>query len=759
MTKFDSNKTSNASNFVSLASNPLIFCFSLSTFLSALLLFLVQPMFTKMALPYLGGASGVWNTAMVFFQAMLLAGYLYAHLLSHYLALKFQIWVHVAVLAASLIFLPISIPEAWTAPEAANTPVLWIIGLFAVALGVPFFALSANAPLLQRWFSYSNHPSAQDPYFLYAASNLGSLFSLLSFPILVEPNIGIAAQTKYWAFGFGGLLVIILLSGILVNKFKSAPVSGHRNLQNEQTSEIPNLKKRGLWILCAAIPSGLMLGVTTHITSNVASVPLLWVLPLAIYLLTFVIVFAARPVVKWTGISRLYVPIALALLLSIKFPVIGWLPGLILHLTGFFILALICHARLAETRPSVDYLTQFYLLMSLGGVLGGASVALFAPVIFNDVFEYPLLIVTAAFLVAGTGHTKYKLKEVVIKYGLSLIAVTAALFIISKLSPPLSIGLILGLLVAIFGSVYLSRKTPVSLFLALGLFWIVLLNAFSVTGDNDKHLVFKERSFFGIVKVIRQESDYGPAHMFIHGNTVHNFQLRDQSLLNLPMAYYAPQGSFGQAVNAVRSISDNMTVAGIGLGAGALACHAKPGEDWWFYEIDPLVVEMAKTPELFSFMEICGPEMPVIIGDARLTLEQADEGTFDLIIVDAFSSDSIPTHLVTREAMALYQSRLKPNGFVFFHTSNRYLNVSAVVGNLANSFNLSAKKISYEATADTPYQDVILPSIGIIVGPKDRLDRLAESHSDWVTVEHNPVVGVWTDDYSHIVGAIRANKD
>ena len=740
--------------WLSVSNSALLAVFCISTLVSALLLFLIQPMFTKMALPLLGGAPSVWNTAMVFFQFVLLAGYLYAHLLSKSLSFRLQVLVHGIVLFSAALFLPIAIPESWNTPEAAGTPMLWIIGLFGVALGAPFFALSANAPLLQRWFSFTNHPAAKDPYFLYAASNLGSLFALLGYPVIFEPAFKLSEQAWYWSVGFLSLVFLIVASGfagnsrILQSREQQDPV--------EAASQAIGWKLRLHWIACAMLPSALMLGVTTHITLNVASAPFLWVLPLAIYLLTFIFAFSPKPVFGSSLLDGLFPLVALAILLSISFHALPFSADLLLHLTGYFAIAMMCHSKLASARPSPDRLTEFYIMMSLGGVLGGAIVALAAPMVFDGAYEYPLLVIAAALFI-GTGRIRmqYPFRELLI---LSAVIATALLVVFASadlrddLRFILALAVISGLLC--FGVLY--RQLPVRLFSILVGIWIIFFNFENMFSDENR-LVMKERSFFGTATVRATQTDHGPAHFFIHGNTLHNIQLRNDDLQTYPLAYYAPQGAFGQTIQAMRKTRQNMQVAAIGLGAGALACHAKPGDDWRFFEIDPLVAKMAMDPSKFSFLERCGPDMPIKIGDARLTLTKVPPGSQDLVIVDAFSSDSVPVHLITKEALALYLSRVKDDGLVFFHTSNRYLNVSAVVTNLAKSAGLKSRKIVFKPDPSDRFFELIKPSTAVVVGTDSALKKVLTEQPDWQEMPFDPLVGVWTDDFSHIIGAMRAH--
>ncbi len=726
--------------------------------ISALLLFFVQPMFTKMVLPLLGGSSGVWNTAMVFFQTVLLGGYLYAHLLTKFFKFRTQIIIHGLVLLVSIVFLPIAVPQAWAQP-AAGTPVFWLIGLFTVVLGMPFFALSANAPLMQKWFSYTSHEKAHDPYFLYAASNVGSLFSLLSYPILVEPFFKVSQQSFAWAFGFVVLMIGLMACGLLAYNLRSkdgaetadVDVTSH---QNEEAKV--KWSDRIFWTLCSIVPSGLMLAVTTHITSNIASAPLLWVLPLALYLMTFIFAFAPKPYIKTKVLSLIFLPVAIVMILSAKLHLANYIgagPEVILHLIGFFIITQFCHNRLAEQRPNATYLTEFYFFMSLGGVLGGATIALVAPLLFVNSYEYSLMIIASAFVVSITNF-KFNITA---KSAILIAALMVGGMFLFGLFPAVegavfskvlfAYSVVLLVLYILFKPVYLKSAVYLMSVWALS-------NGFAVANTSN---IFAERSFFGISRVTTEQTDQGLVHVFIHGNTVHNRQLRGDANENYPLSYYAPEGSFGQAIDAVRADKGALKVAAIGLGAGALACHIQQNEDWVFYEIDPLVEKMARDPSLFSFIDKCAPTVPIKIGDARLTLADEAKGSHDLIIVDAFSSDAIPAHLMTKEALALYQSLLKEDGFVFFHTSNRNLDVSSVAINVAEASGFGSRAIRFVSKDTMKHHQLVNDSAAVMVGKETSLDRIFKGNSDWKKQKANQIVGVWTDDFTHILGAYLAN--
>ncbi|MEM8651860.1 MAG: fused MFS/spermidine synthase [Pseudomonadota bacterium] len=733
----------------------LVFAFTTSMLISALLLFFVQPMFAKMVLPMLGGSPGVWNTAMVFFQAVLLGGYLYAHILTKLFNFRTQIIIHGLVMTASLIFLPIAIPAGWEVP-VDGTPVFWLIALFAAALGLPFFALSANAPLMQKWFSYTDHKKASDPYFLYAASNVGSLFSLLSYPVLVEPFLSATNQSSAWAVGFIVLMVCLLSSAVFAYYCRN-PEAPEENIETvSELKTVLTVKDRVYWIFCAAIPSAFMLAVTSHMTSNIASTPFLWVLPLAIYLLTFIFAFSSKPVVPTSWLKLLLLPLAVTMLATSRLNFgLDAATDIVITLLGFFVMTQLCHNLLAENRPSTSRLTEFYFFMSLGGVIGGASVALLAPVLFTYTHEFALIIIASSFLMATSNKREGDFwKHTMIT--LAVLAITTVVisdqFTLGSLLPKAQI--LLGILVALLIYSLLSnvgslRSTHITMAT-----WILIASIFAIT----KSYIFTDRSFFGISRVSAKQTEHGVLHGYYNGNTIHNLQLYTSEGKKYPLSYYLPEGTFGQALDALRAQKSQINVAAIGLGAGALSCHIREGENWKFFEIDPVVRDLARNPSLFTYVNECAPNVPIVMGDARLTLRDEPAAQYDIIMIDAFSSNAIPAHLVTKEAIELYQSRLKENGFIFFHTSNRSLDVTSVVINTAEANGLSTRATYFEADPTIRFHEFATPSKAVMVGSEEALETIFRKNKAWKKVKVSPLVGEWTDDFSHVLGAYLAQS-
>ncbi len=725
--------------------------FTVSIFLSATLLFSVQPMFAKLVLPLLGGSSSVWNTAMVFFQGTLLGGYIYAHLISKYLDLRLQTLVHTIVLCVGVFFLPLAIASGWRPPETGAQS-LWLIALFAVSIGAPFFAISANAPLLQKWFSYTRNKDAQDPYFLYAASNAGSLLSLCLYPILFEPMLRLREQLSLWSNGYIILIVVISLAGILAWYNRGEIVLEDKTKSNNLSTK-PSNKQRLFWIFLAFLPSSLMLGVTTHLANNIASAPFLWVIPLALYLFTFVIVFAKRRIVTTQQLAKLFPAVILVAIASGYVLKMYIITSVILSLVSYFIIALLCHSRLVDERPDTAYLTEFYIWMSFGGVLGGAFNALIAPQIFSNVYEYLIVLLLVPLAVPRETADFEKILKQIPKFVLFMGAALVVYFILRALSVDFKIRAILSGSIAVTG-LSLARQQKKTLPLDIA----ILVACIFMLPNYLEKVVFKDRSFFGVILVKEvDDPQHGVVHKFQHGDTIHNYQFRDEKLRKVPLAYYAPENTFDKALKAARKDKGDISVAMIGLGAGAMACYEAPNDKWVYFEIDPAVVEMALNPDLFSFMSECSIQSDIRIGDARLKLQDLPEKSQDFIVIDAFSSDAIPTHLLTQEALSLYQSRLKPDGLLYFHTSNRVMDVSSVVIRLAESMGLSSRFIQKSNFDDMKYGEYYTESTGVLVSKESILSHVTQDDPDWVILIPSPSVSVWSDDYSSIIGSLKSH--
>ena len=690
--------------------------FSLTILVGAALLFLIQLVFARMVLPLLGGAPAVWNTAMVFYQAVLLGGYGYAHWLTSRAGRKWQLGIHALVLVAGLACLPFGI-SVNDGPSGEESPIPWLIGLLAMSVGLPFFAVSATSPLLQHWFSKTGHPDARDPYFLYAASNAGSLAGLLGYPMLIEPNFTLKAQAWGWMIGYA-----VLAAGVLACGWRSAQGSqpAHARVRREQITG----KRRLRWVLCALVPSSLMLSVTSYFSSEIAAVPLLWVLPLALYLATFMLVFARRPLIPH-GVTKRILPLLLVGMVMVIATVVTTPISILaaLHLAGFFIAALVCHGELAKDRPGAESLTEFYFWMSLGGVLGGAFNALVAPMIFDRVIEYPLMLVAVAWLGISSGKAGRHLAW-------AAMPAVLALAIIKPLGPMLAFG---GASLACF---LLSRD---GVRFALGLAGVLLVAGFTVEGGS--RVLLTERSFFGIHRV----EDDGRFRRLFHGKTIHGVQ--DVGRPQVPLSYYHPEGSLGHIFAA----GVDGPVGAVGLGAGALAAFGRPGQEIDFYEIDPAVARIASDPRYFSYLSGSKGKVSIILGDARLMLAKAPDAHYELLVLDAYGSDSVPVHLLTREAMQLYLRKLAPGGRIAFHVSNLHLNLRPVVANLAHDAGLVCLAEDDEDVTDEEMAAGKFPSRWMIVARRlDDFGKLPET-GFWDGVEGYPASPLWTDDHSSIL--------
>jgi hypothetical protein len=726
--------------------------FAATTFLSAFLLFAIQPMFAKMVLPVLGGSSSVWAVALLFFQAALLIGYGYAHLLMRHVPAATTGFVHLAVAVLALIMLPVAVPEAWREPPVGD-PYLWQLGLFAVAVGLPFIAVAANAPLLQAWFARSGHPHAKDPYFLYGASNLGSLIALIGYPFLFEPTLGVTAMSRYWSVLYVVLIAALGACFALVRRSKTEAVE-----DTADADGAPTWAQRLGWCGLALVPAALLTAFTTHIATDIASAPLLWVLPLALYLLTFVLAFQSRlPLPMWLLLPAQLGAVIFALLELAQVKHDKWVLTAGAGVAAFFLAALVAHRTLYLSRPRARYLTEFYLWMSLGGVLGGLFAALIAPRLFAEVFEYPLLIALSLACRPGVfgvdaRRTRTELLWIVgifaaglalIWYGPTLAARLGYSFGEWGTTPVIAL-VFAALAVAFF--VHGARQLTA----ALMMFAAVVMLPSSVKRGQ------AQRSYYGVYRV--SQSEGGDYNVLTHGTTLHGAQrIRglDGHLVSdvTPGTYYYPGSPMAAAVNLVQSRLDADGALGrfgiIGLGAGSLACYSRKHEDWRFFEIDPIVVDIAAKSNHFTFLANCRPKPDVVIGDARLTMAKEPDNSFDLVIVDAFTSDAVPVHLMTAEALQLYARKLTDKGIAVLHISNRYLDLDSVLGATLPLVPELKGLIVSDDKADGSYAQNT-STIAVFAREQAALDafRALDGAQDF----KQGGVSAWTDDASDILG-------
>jgi len=716
----------------------------MTLFASAFLLFVCQPMVGKMVLPFLGGAAAVWTTCVLFFQVMLLAGYVYAHALGRVADVRKQILTHGVVLLLPLAFLPIQFAGAST-ESFFQHPSLQLLALLAASVGVPFFVISTTAPLLQNWFSRTEDSSARDPYFLYSASNTGSLLALIAYPFLVEPRVGVAAQNRLWLVGyivFLGLLAVA--SALLWPRGKTvAAVCDRRQSQPAATV----FRTRLYWVAAAFVPSGLMLAVTNHIAANLASAPFLWIVPLAIYLVTFILAFARRLRVTSARVSRLIPVVLLA-----TFPVVAAgvvaPPGLnwiIIggHLVLLYCGALLCHTALAESRPGPQHLTEFYFWIALGGVLGGVFTATIAPAAFKTVLEYPLIVATLGFFRTGKNEKPNWLVPAL--FGAAILVI----WIVFRATGLDSSTEAVALAHTSFLFVCYKLKDHVQRFATA---FAILIIAYSfilpdyIEGANRAYV---GRNFFGVKKVLDEPDTH--LRKFLHGDTLHGIESTDTARAGKPLSYYYPDGSVANVVEMLRERGPQQRFGVVGLGSGTMAAYADAGHHVTFYEIDPSIEPIAR--QYFTFLTRCGSNCDVVIGDGRLQLVRADNESFDLLMLDAFSSDSVPTHLVSREALELYLSKLARDGILLFHVSNRFLDVERLVSSLVIDRGLVAFS-RFDDAGELRKEGKSSANHLVAARRLEDLGPIA-ANPNWKRVTRPTDFQLWTDDYSNLLSLIR----
>ena len=726
----------------------LVFLFAGTLFISATLMFVLQPLFGKTLLPFLGGTPAVWNTCMVFYQTVLFLGYLYAHYLSSRLNQHRQIQIHIVVITLSIIALPLALPEN-TTPPTDSDPTLWLMGTLLIAIGLPFFIVSTTSPLLQKWFAGMGHHSSEDPYFLYAASNAGSMLALLSYPFLIEPNIGLVAQRSYWSIGYGILCLLILGCAIFLWRRQSIAPNNEPVITDVDTEL--SWKTKLHWLALAFVPSSLLLGFTNFISTDIASVPLLWIIPLVLYLLTFILVFS-----HWADKIHPFMlalqPVVLLPFIAFSFVDPGALPfwiNLIIHLLAFFLAVMVCHGELAKNRPHTRHLTTFYLIMSFAGMLGGIFNTFVAPFIFNAVYEYPIMIVAALLLRPGINIRKFEL-QTLLPILLLCLGLTVYLF-----NENLSQSLIYSAtnaLILLAGLSYTFRSKPLTLALLTA---VIIFFSLSIQ-HLLTHTLFQERSFFGVLAVrenvlINENNRPEKYHELFHGTTKHGAQRLGSRLQTIPLTYYSLPGPIGQLFSVFDAQNNHWEIGTVGLGAGALLCYAKPQQHWTIYEIDPLVIKVAQNPKYFTYLKHCSHNSTMVVGDARLSLANEPDKKFDLLIMDAFSSDSIPTHLLTREAMALYFAKLKNNGILAFHITNRHLQIKKVISDHARQLKLSALIQEFKPQHEKP---LVIATDWVVMAKKPgTLNPLMQSNlGHWQKLPLYFDMKPWTDDFTNIIG-------
>jgi hypothetical protein len=720
---------------------PLLFAFA--AFLGAFLLFCVQPMIAKMVLPQFGGSPAVWNTCMVFFQAALLAGYGLIHATTGRLDARRQSLLHAGLLLLPIAALPIAVPASRT---GEGDPSLQLLSRLLTAAGLPFLVVATTAPLLQRWFAATGDRRAGDPYFLYAASNAGSLLALVGYVTVIERNLTLGSQARLWAAGYGVLACLILACAVTV---WWGPASESRPQGGERVGAV----ERARWVALSFAPSSLLLGVTTYLTMDLAPVPLLWVIPLTLYLLSFIIAFANPPAWVGRGCALAVAPAIVTTLAVMVLPssVPHWATFLV-HLTTFFLVATACHVELARRRPSASRLTEFYLTVALGGALGGLFNALIAPVLFSWVAEYPLVLALTGLLTSAAGARGSRLEA----RGRAdlLLDVTLPLLLgsVAYLAPRLLGG---GpkswFLIVPLAACLLFARRPLRFALSLAV--VAMVNA--EFQDAAMKVVLRERGFFGVLRV---SADY-PSGMntLAHGRTIHGMQRRSPlpSVRRMPLTYYFPTGPIGQVFEAYDDTLVVRRVGVVGLGVGSLAGYGMTGHQFAFFEIDPAVERIARNPAFFHYLEDCRANWRVVLGDARLSLSDEPDGSFGLIVLDAFSGDAIPVHLLTREALRIYLAKLADGGLIALHISNNYLDLGPEVRELARDAGLVGLDLN---ETEIPPNELIQGRMAshwvVLARQGGDLSRLAV-RPGWRPLAGPREAALWTDDYSDLPGLLR----
>ena len=730
--------------------------YTLTSILSAFLVFFIQPVAAKLALPMLGGTPAVWNGCMLFFQTMLLLGYLYAHGLSNWCKLKYQPYIHLALLLCTIALFPLSFDGA-AGIDPAMSPMQWLLSMLFYALALPFFTISASSPLLQRWFANTNHPNAHNPYFLYAASNIGSMGALLAYPIVIEPLMRLQQQVVVWQIGIGLLVICFaMVSYFVLSRSKVALVNTAINTDISNEKIYWHMRLR--WITLAFVPASLLYGVTAYFTSDIGSAPMLWLLPLTLYLITFIAVFANRPRGIDTALE-LHLPAALLLLVIVQ--AINAIFVLAIHVVGIFIIIWALHGLLARSKPSAKNLTEYFLWMSFGGVLGGIFNTLIAPVIFDTVAEYWLMIVLSV-LVRHSNFAEVLSSLRTHRTALTKLALAAAVVLSLTYGVEYAFGyenidedhwaakfayyLTILLVPLLLFFAYRAYKTQYAAF-ALCLTFVMLCNFNLNHIRNSRDILLQERSVFGVYQVHDVKSYY----RFMHGITNHGVQYKSPELRLSPRSYYA---HVGEIFAALPPTIANDPVALVGLGVGTCSCYADPEQQMDIFEIDPLVVDIAANSGYFTYLNECAPKKEIIIGDARQKLALQQNDRYALIIMDAFSSDAIPTHLMTKEATQLYVHKIKSTGLLAFHVSNRHLELRPVLAAISQELELHAVYKKYSQDSD----NLIAGSVWVVLTPNAQ----AHQHlinTGWTQMPTVPQKMMWTDDFSNLLFTFQFMKD
>ena len=712
--------------------------FTITALVGASLLFVVQPLVAKMILPSFGGSATVWSTSSLFFQVLLLSGYLYTHWSTRRFGSRWQPRLHWCFLVLPVIALPLALPTQ-AAPPVDASPTLWLLRVLAVMIGLPFLVLSTTGPLLQRWYSWTEGPRSQDPYFLFAASNLGSFGGLLAYPFLIEPHLTVTEQRWAFSLGFGVFAALVATCGLVVSRAGTVPST---LAADEVVDSAPPATARLIliWAAVAFLPSSLMLAVTAHLSTDVAAIPLLWVVPLAIYLATFVGAFARSGRTIPLGATRLATALAFVSALLVVSGVHIPVPlSISVHLTTLAAVGFAAHSRLAATRPAPAQLTGFYVVVAIGGAAGGVLNGLVAPLMFNRVWEYGLTLASVPLLLIGLldlpewlRRRYHRLFIAVAVFALLLPVGLLLTWVLSVLADRSTASGGFALVICgLVGWILTRAPVPLAAFLAAGL---LALGLHAQAGA-----VATERTFFGSYQVL----DLPDRRVLTHGTTTHGVQLSDPSLRTQPTAYYVRTGPLG----AIFETWEAPDIAVVGLGAGTMAAYGRSDQHMTFFEIDGEIASLAADPDMFSFIEDSAADVDVRVGDGRLLLARTPVDSYDLVVLDAFSSDSIPVHLLTREALEVFADRVREDGALVVHLSNRVFDLEPVLA-------AAEQDLGWSAAIGQGGSGVGASESRWVVLTRDEVaaDSL-RARTDWRALDHSRLVH-WTDDYSSILSVL-----
>lgn len=689
---------------------------------------------------------------MLFFQVILLTGYLYAHTIGSRCSTKQQTAIHLSLFLLAVLLFPIAFDGSETI-DSVFSPLTWLLMMLFYSVGLPFFVISASAPLLQKWFSQTDHPDAKNPYFLYAASNIGSMVALLSYPIAIEPFVGVLAQVRWWEIGVTVLCVLFFITLFFLWRSNKARPSDSNDVQTEIKRDAAidyspiDMWRRGKWLLLSFVPASLLYGVTSYISTDVGSAPLLWIIPLALYLTTFIMVFAKQP----RGIdlaTELHLPIVGVLLLLITMQAVASIVVLFVHLIGLFFISLSVHGQLSKSKPAPNHLTEFYLWMSVGGVLGGIFNTLVAPFIFNDIYEYPIMLLLSCIL-------RVSRKEILVQWKqhglmivlIALVGTTVSLILMPQV-PPLIIGkfnvaaasmsIVAGIIIFVSYNRFKEKAAAYTLSL------MFLTATLFITRYDNQSVLIQERSVFGVNKVIYNEKNN--INIFVHGTTLHGIQSRNDEIRLKPLSYYS---RLGELFRILSEATVGAPVATMGLGVGTVTCYGKEGQVFDMFEIDPVVEKIATNYNFFTYVRDCPPKINIILGDARKKISEQENGYYGLIIMDAFSSDAIPTHLITKEAIEIYLKKLAPEGLIAVHVSNRHIDLRPILTALADKLGIKGMQLFHIPEHEN---ELAVASNWVLLARSDKpLESIMAKENGWEQLPEPDKRYVWTDDFSNII--------